>query len=337
MKIICVLALPQALASSMAIPLEMIHAADTLHRIRHRQRHSNIELHTVAEDGAALTVAGGLTLTPSATLNDMMQPDLVFVPALWGNPRRAIHQSQAAVQWIQQCYAQGTTFCSVGSGSYFLAEAGLLNGRKATTHWRFFKEFAHDYPQVRLEQKRFITHQDRLYCTGSVSAVRDVMVHFIERMYNADIANEVARHFTHELKRSQESILLSQAPHHSHHDETIIKIQEWLQANYARDLTMKEVAQRFGLNIRTFNRRFRQAADKSALDYLQEIRTDQATQLLKHSNLSIAEIAFAVGYQDVSYFTGLFRRRQGMTPKAYRHMVRTKLFNLTDDTSQRGV
>lgn len=90
---------------------------------------------------------------------------------------------------------------------------------------------------------------------------------------------------------------------------------------------MGEVAERFGLNTRSFNRRFRHAANKTPVEYLQEIRIDHARQLLKHSNLSISEIAFAVGYQDVSYFTGLFRRLHEVTPNAYRRLVRSKVFS----------
>lgn len=328
MKHVAILTLEQALASSIAIPLEMISAADTIHRVRRVSRDHELELAVVGTDAGALRMTGGFTIVPNATLADVASSDLIFVPALWGNPRAAVTRHPELVHWIREQHQQGATLCSIGTGSYFLAEAGLLDGRVATTHWRYFDEFEKRYPEVRLQRKRFITHEDRLYCTGSVNAVRDVMLHFVELLFNARIADEVARHFTHELKRSHESMMLAVEQHHTHHDELIIKIQEWLQRNYPLEISMAELADRFGLNTRTFNRRFRQAADITPLEYLQEIRVTQAKELLKHSNLSIAEIAFAVGYQDVSYFTGLFHRLHGATPNAYRRLVRTKLFNV---------
>ncbi|HEA62039.1 hypothetical protein LCGC14_0077430 [marine sediment metagenome] len=328
MKRICILAFPQALASSMAIPLEMISAADTIFRLRHQQRKSTVKLQIVAEDNNSITVSGGMSINPGCRLADTGICDLIFVPALWGNPRAAVMQHSASVAWLTQQYAAGATVCSVGSGSYFPGAAGLLDGKPATTHWRYFDDFESRYPRIKLQRKRFITHQDRLYCTGSVNAVRDVMLHFVEQLFDSSTADEVARHFTHELKRSYESLLLAVDQQDTHHDELIIKVQEWLQKHYQRDIRMRDLAPRFGLNARSFNRRFRQAANKTPVEYLQEVRIYQARELLKHSNLSIAEIAFAVGYQDVSYFTGLFRRMHDVTPNAYRRLVRTKLFNV---------
>lgn len=330
MKHISMLVCPQALASSVAIPLEMISAADTIHQLRQRRRQPSLRLLTVAQELSPLTMTGGLLMQPTGTLADAQQNTMVFIPALWGNPRAAVAQQPEAVAWLRRQYEGGATICSVGTGSYFLAEAGLLDRRQATTHWRFFDDFALRYPAVRLERRKFITHQDRLYCTGSVNAVRDIMLHLVEQLFSADVADELARHFTHELKRSYESLLLAADPQDSHHDELVIKIQEWLQKNYHRDIRMQALAQQFGLNIRSFNRRFRQAANHTPVEYLQEVRINQARQLLKRSNLSIAEIAFSVGYQDVSYFTGLFRRLHGVTPNAYRRLVRTKMFNVAN-------
>jgi len=328
MKLISILAFPQALASSMAIPLEMISAADTIYRLRHHQRISSVALQVVAEEIDTITVTGGMGITPAARLADMPTCELIFIPALWGNPRATVMQHGKTVAWLARQYAAGATFCSVGSGSYFLGAAGVLNGKSATTHWRYFDDFEKNYPEIKLQRKRFITHEDRLYCTGSVNAVRDVMLHFVEQLFDSSTADEVARHFTHELKRSYESLLLAVDQQDTHHDELIIKVQEWLQKNYQRDIQVRDLAFDFGLNIRSFNRRFRQAANKTPVQYLQEVRINQARELLKHSNLSIAEIAFSVGYQDVSYFTGLFRRTHDVTPNAYRRLVRTKLFNV---------
>lgn len=333
MNRISILALPQALASSMAIPLEMISAADTIFRLRHRQRNSLVSLHIVAETINNMTVPGGMGIKPTCRLADTGTCRLIFVPALWGNPRAAIAQHSSAVAWLAEQYAAGATICSVGSGSYFLGAAGLLDHKPATTHWRYFDDFEKRYPNIKLQRKRFITHQDRLYCTGSVNAVRDVMLHFIEQLFDSSTADEVARHFTHELKRSYESLLLAVDQQDTHHDEIIIKVQEWLQKHYQRDIRIRDLATLFGLNARSLNRRFRQAAGKTPVEYLQEVRINQARQLLKHSNLSIAEIAFSVGYQDVSYFTGLFRRMHDVTPNAYRRLVRTKLFNVGNPAS----
>ncbi|MDT8427790.1 MAG: helix-turn-helix domain-containing protein [Pseudomonadales bacterium] len=327
MKQVTIIALPEALASSMTIALEMIHAAHVIHRVRNRNQ-TALNLVIASDNGEPLTLTGGLQISPHTRLSATAPADLIFIPALWGNPAAAVRRHPDISLWLAQQYAQGATLCSAGTGSYFLAEAGLLDTHLATTHWRYFHDFQQRYPQVKLDRKRFITHENRLYCTGSVNAVRDVMLHFAEQLFDASIADEVARHFTHELKRSYESMQLAAEQVDSHHDEAIIKVQEWLQINYSKAITVRELSQRFNINLRSFNRRFLAASGITPVHYLQEIRIRQARELLKRSNLSIAEIAFSVGYQDISYFSGLFRKLNGVTPNQYRGLVRKKLFNV---------
>lgn len=325
---VTILAFGQALASSMTIPLEMLHAANVIHSLRSHRRQGKLQLQTATEDGQAISVTGGLTIIPNAGIDDIARSDLIFIPALWGNPRAVVKRYPRSIAWLTEQHAQGATICSIGTGSYFLAETALLNRRSATTHWRYFDDFEKTYPQVKLQRKRFITHQDRLYCTGSINAVRDVMLHFVELLFSDNIADEVAHHFTHELKRSYDSMVLAGEQKNTHHDEEIIKIQEWIQRNYHTEINLSDLARRFNINVRSFNRRFRAAADKTPMRYVQEVRISQAQELLKKSNLAVSEIAFAVGYQDVSYFSGLFRRINAVSPVQYRHLVRNKMFNV---------
>lgn len=327
MNHVTILAIEHGLASSITIPLEMIHAADVIKRIRNRGAGKKRFI-IASHDGGAVTMTGGFAVQPAAGIADITHSDLIFVPALWGNPNAVVKNHPAITAWLIARYADGATICSVGTGSYFLAEAGLLDHRTATTHWYYFDDFEKRYPAAKLQRKRFITHADRLYCTGSVNAVRDVMLHFVEQLFTPQVADEVSHHFTHELKRSYESMLLDSEEKNTHHDEQIIKIQEWLQKHYHEDIQLHSLARDFDISVRSFNRRFRIAAGKTPLQYLQEIRSEQAKALLKQSNLSIAEIAFAVGYQDTSHFSSLFKRVNAITPNEYRHLVRNKLFNV---------
>lgn len=324
---VTILAIEHGLASSITIPLEMIRAADVIKNIRRPDSPKN-HITIASHDGKPSTMTGGIIIQAEQALAQIERTDLIFIPALWGNPNAIVKRHPEICQWLRTQYDAGATICSVGTGSYFPAHAGLLDERSATTHWYYFDDFQNRYPNIKLQRKRFITHADRLYCTGSVNAVRDVALHFVEQLFSPAIADEVAHHFTHELKRSYESMLLADEEKNTHHDEQIIKIQEWLQKHYRQVICLKDLAQQFDLSVRSFNRRFRNAADKTPLQYLQEIRLEQAKSLLKQSNLTIAEIAYEIGYQDTSSFASLFKRTNSVTPKEYRHLVRTKLFNV---------
>lgn len=326
MKHVTIIAVPGALGSTITIPLEMLSAANDIARARKQsEKLVKIVLASGTSD-SKISLSGGLNIVCENKLSDIDRSDLIFVPGIWGNPRSSVRQLSAMQQWLRTQYQAGSTICSIVTGSFFLAEAGLLDGKVATTHWRFFDQFQQQYPQVKLQRKRFITSADRLFCTGSVNAVRDIMLHFVEQLYGESIANEISRQFTHELKRSYESLLLNKDQKRSHHDEEIIKIQEWLYDNYQKQLRISELASRFQLSVRSLNRRFKLATNTTPLQYLHELRIAHGKELLKQSNLAISEVADMVGYQDASYFTSLFKKLNKVTPNEYRSLVRNKLF-----------
>ncbi|NKB34226.1 MAG: helix-turn-helix domain-containing protein [Pseudomonadales bacterium] len=334
MKHVTIIAVPKALGSTVSIPLEMISAANDIARSR-KQLERIVALEVVSAGDKNLSLAGGLSIKCDKQLDQVKSTDLVFIPGIWGSPRSSIRKFPELPDWLKDQHEQGALICGISTGTHFIAEAGLLDGKAATTHWRFFDQFQHYFPKVKLQRKRFITCADNIYCTGSVNAARDIMLHFIELLFGETIANEIARHFTHELKRSYETLLLNEDQQSTHHDEVIIKVQEWLQDNYQENIQIAEVAENFQMSVRSLNRRFKLAANTTPLQYLQELRIDQAKALLKQSNLVVSEVADKVGYQDASYFTGLFKKLNAVTPNEYRRLVRNKLF--VAETSQQSI
>ena len=326
MKHVTIIAVPKALGSTVTIPLEMLSAANDIARSR-RQPNKLVTIDLASGTHTTeLVLSGGMRIKCQTTLNNISNSDLIFIPGIWGNPGASLPKLKPMMNWLVQQYAAGTTLCSIVTGSYFLAEAGLLQGKSATTHWRFFDKFSQRYPGIKLQRKRFITSDEKLYCTGSINAVRDIMLHFVEQLYGESIASEIARQFTHELKRSYESLLLNEDQQRSHHDEEIIKVQEWLDQNSQSDVLISALAKRFKLSARSLNRRFKLATNVSPLQYLQGLRIEHAKELLKQSNLAVSEVADMVGYQDASYFTSLFKKVTAVTPIEYRSLVRNKLF-----------
>lgn len=330
MKQIAIVVVPRALGSAITIPLEMLSAANDVARASKRaDLVCNLEL--VAEEELLCTLAGGMEMHCQKTIAHQRQYDLIFVPGVWRKPKLAVAKHPRLVSWIRTQYEQGATLCAAANGAYFVAESGLLESRSATTHWRYFDDFERTYPTVNLQRKRFTTNSDNIYCTGSVNAIRDISLHFIETLFDAAIATEVARHFTHELRRSLESRALDNNPQSSHHDELIIAAQEWLQQHYNKPVQIADMARQFGLSVRSLNRRFKSATNTTPVQFLQTLRLEQAKELLKQSNLVISEIADTVGYQDSSYFTELFKKSNAMTPNEYRQLVRNKLFSTESD------
>lgn len=317
----------KVLGTSITIPIEMLNAADLINRIEGKGK-GKLAMQLVSMDGQNIVLNAGLELVCKLGLADIEATDMIILPALWGNPLGVVRKTPELTQWLATLQGSDIKLCAVGTGSYFLAEAGLLKNKVATTHWYYFDQFSQTYPEVLMQRDRFITKAGNIYCAGSVNSVRDVMLHFIEEYYSQHVADQVSRHFTHEIKRSYTSSFLKNSPQNYHDDEDIIDIQEWMHSCYNDEITLDIVAAKFDISIRSLNRRFRQAIGKSPMQYLQQIRIENAQELLKTSNLSIAEVAYSVGYPDNSYFSALFRRTISVSPKEYRNLVRKKMFRL---------
>ncbi len=319
------------LATSLTLPVELFRAAEDLAKIENRKSHHqtpkvNIQLASI--DGSSVVTHTGMPLSANSTIREIETTDLIYLPALWRNPQPILKQHYDLIPWLKQQYENRTIIAGVGTGCCFMAEAGLLDGKPATTHWHYFDEFHRKYPKVQLKRQYFITQSGNLFCTGSVNSLGDLTAHFVQKYFSRNIAAKVEEHFFHEIRRAYErpSSLLEIADHHP--DEDIIQTQIWLQTHQSKDVKIQELAHRFGMSTRTLNRRFKNATGKAPLAYLQSIRMGTAKDLLKTTNLSIIEVMDKSGYHDSTYFTSLFKKTHGTTPSRYRTTVRAKMFSL---------
>ena len=314
------------LATSATLPVEMLRTAEAAGIAKDKSAY-RIEALNIASSLAPVCSPSGFPLQPNQTIEQAITYDLINLPALWRNPRPALRRYQEYIPWLREQAEQGATITAVGTGACFLAEAGLLDNRPATTHWHYFDRFQADYPAVNLKRNYFITQSSNIYCTASVNAIAQLMVHLIFRLYGRPIASLVERNFFHEVRNAftPESYFADQVEYHP--DEDIVQAQIWLEDNFSQPIHIKDVARQFGFSVRNFDRRFKQALGRSPLQYLQQIRLKNASELLKQSNLSIAEIASHCGYINASAFSRQFSKQLQTSPKKYRETVRAKLFS----------
>ncbi|MCW8128277.1 GlxA family transcriptional regulator [Microbulbifer halophilus] len=326
MRTVTFLLIDQMLATGTVLPLEMLRGAES--RARVEGDTEPMRLVTASLDGRPVSTRSGFSFPPDVALADAPDSDIVYIPALWRNPRPALRRSGALLDWLRRQAEAGTAISAVGTGVCFLAAAGLLDGKPATTHWHYFDRFSADYPRVKLKRQYFITQADKLFCAASVNALADVTVHLIRQFYGPAVASHVERNFSHEIRRPFEEIAYSEGAVHLHPDEEIVQAQTWLKEHCSGEVRLSEVAAYFDMSVRSFNRRFKLATGQTPLQYLQNVRVDTARELLQSSNLSVNEIAEKVGYQDMGHFTALFKKFLSTTPSEYRTTVRAKLFRV---------
>ncbi len=331
---VTLLTLPNALASSLALPMEMLTAADNLVRT---QSHRGKATHATplrcalvgTEKHDEVATASGLTLNLSGRALDITTTDLLIIPALWRNPLTTLRRHVELLPWLQRLAQRDTHLCAVGTGSFLLAEAGLLTHKPATTHWFYFDQFARRYPLVQLQRQHLITEAGNIFCAGSVNSVADLTIHFIELYYGAQIARKVEAQFSPEIRRPFESHVYTAGRTELHGDELIAQAQDILRSRYTETFKITALARELGISARSLNRRFKNATGLSPGIYLQQQRFNTARDLLRTSNLTITEVANAVGYTDSDYFCRRFRDTMKQTPSAYRASVRGKLFSVT--------
>lgn len=317
---------PQAMATSVSLPMEILHAASQTASVAHRGR-SQVQFRLLGRDRRMLRLASGIALKPDTTLANAPPLDLLVLPAIWRNPLPALAANRALLPLLRDYAASGTRICSVGTGSFLLAEAGLLDDKPATTHWNYLDAFRSRYPAVELKSKHLITQADNIYCVGSVNSIADLMVHVIEEWFGSRVARAVENQFSPEIRRSFSAAAYQNEADSSHDDELVAEAQQWLQNHLAEPGSLAALAARLQVSQRTLARRFQRATGMSARAYLQSLRMAGAKELLKHSNLPVGDIAWQLGITDVSYFSQLFRSHAGMSPLKYRQAVRGKLFS----------
>lgn len=319
---------PRALLTSVSLPMEMISAAVSVARIKRRTRRQ-WQCHVVSAltpKSQPIEYAKGLSLLPSFDLSDSPPAHTIFLPPIWGKPDVIVEKSPRLIDYIHQQYEQGAQICATGTGVCLLAHAGLLDNKVATTHWYYFEQFAKKYPQVHLQRHHFITQAGRLFCCGSINALVDLTLYFIENQLGKEVSHVIEQHFSHEINRTYDKPWYSTGEAR-HPDEGIIEVQQWMQSHYSQNFNLRALADLANMSVRNFSRRFKAAVGQSALAYGMELKMQMARELLKETNLSHQDIADRIGFKDAAYFTRQFKLKNEITPGEYRQMVRGKIFN----------
>jgi len=222
------------------------------------------------------------------------------------------------VDWLKRYHAAGGTLVAVCAGVSLLAEAGLLAGRGATTHWALGERFAVRFPDVRLDLDRLIVDEGDIMTAGGLMAWTDVGLRLVDRHLGSEIMLETARMLLVDPPGREQRYYSSFVPRLDHGDKAVLAVQHWLHGLGARDATLESLAARAGLEQRTFLRRFRRATGRTATEYQQELKVNKAREMLQFSASSVDQVAFDVGYGDAGAFRKVFLRIVGLSPAEYR-------------------
>jgi transcriptional regulator GlxA family with amidase domain len=165
---------------------------------------------------------------------------------------------------------------------------------------------------------RFITESDKFICGGGVYASLDVCLYLVERFAGYEIAKQTGRALLIDAPRTWQSSFSTPLLNQQHQDEKVKTAQEYIHVYFDADFTIEELAQRVGMSARNFTRCFKQATNETPLNYLHKLRINHARQLLETDYISVQEVCYQVGYEDIPFFRNVFKRYTGFSPKDYR-------------------
>lgn len=311
---IVILAIPGCMTSAVVGCLEAFGLASALQL----GRGPLLDARAVTVSGEPVAGFGGIEIRPTAAPEAIEAADIVIVPPMLGDPRSLAENHPEVVRRVREASEGGSVAAAACTGTFLLAETGLLNGRRATTTPAFRDLFERCYPEVHVLPAMRVVDEGAVVTAGATTSYLDLALSFVARVLGPRIALQTARLLaTDPNPRSQRPYLLPR-PALEHPDDEVRKAEQWIAGHLADTADTASLARTAGLGERTFLRRFKLATGESPREYIQRQRVEAAMKDLEATNRSFEEITYALGYEDVRSFRRLFHRLTGLSPREHR-------------------
>lgn len=321
MKMIAILATDNALGSEMMGIKDFVSFANSYQRFLHPAAEPLFSSEIYSPRGRDIRCSNGL-LVPSKSLAELSQFDAVVAVAPYAYDKESLSTyMQQAIMLNAVITQAATSGCLVAShcvGTFCLAEAGILEGKRATTSWWMKEVFARRYPQVETVMDELVVQSDNVITAGATTAFSSMMMKLIEEMVSTEFANGLSKILLLDRQRLSQKVFINPAMVIGHRDSLITEVQLWMRRHFTESVSLDQLCDKFAVTKRTLIRRFKAATGQTPLVYLQQLRIERAKNLLEATDQPIERIVEQVGYDDPASFRRLFLSHTQVTPKVYR-------------------
>lgn len=262
---------------------------------------------------------GAFALIPQKVITSIRKTDLIIIPSLVRDFQKIMHQEKRMINWIKKQYENGADVASMCTGAFMLASSGLLNGRSCSTHWFAADAFRTMYPEVNLQTDKIITDENGLYTNGGAYSFLNLLLYLIEKYYDRQTAVLCSKIFQIEMDRQTQAVFTVFTGQKFHSDELVKEAQNYIEAHVSDKITVENLAERFAVGRRHFDRRFIKATGNTPAEYLQRVKIEAAKKLFETTQKTILEVMYEVGYTDTNAFRNLFKKIAGLSPVDYKH------------------
>lgn len=316
MKTVSILILETSVPAAIVDPRYMFSAVNEFYKSAGHQPFFKIQLVGLSKE---VKLNDGLfTVHPDVLLKDVKKTDLIIIPAIGGDVKLAIKKNKDFLPWIVQQYKAGAEVASLCIGAFILASTGLLKGKECSTHWLFTNDFKEMFPDVKLVSDKTVTAQHGLYSSGGATSYWTLLLYLVEKYTSREMSIMASKFFLLDMGRNTQSPFVMFRGQKDHEDCEIVKAQEYIEKHYQAKLTVDELADKYGIGRRTFERRFKKATSNTVVEYMQRVKMEAAKTQLESGRKTVNEVMHDVGYTDTKAFRDVFKKVTGMSPVDYR-------------------
>lgn len=320
-----VICFDQALASAVTGVIDLFALAGvSWQRLNRTAPEPIFDVKMISTEGQAVNCINQIVLQPQLSFKDARNADLILIPTIGGDIDTVLIQQYQTIEWLAQQHEKGVDIAANCTGNFILAQANILNGRHATTHWGYESLFRQKFPEVLLQPEQMIVQDGNVFSAGGGMSWFDLGLLLIERFAGHDVAIETAKAWVIDVMRTDQRAYASIQGKKYHSDKTVLAVQSWLESHLCEPIKLSAVAKQFGISTRQLVRRFNSAIAIKPSEYLQLLRIESAKSLLENRQFSLVEIVHRVGYEDLSSFSRLFKKHTSLSPAQYRQKFARK-------------
>ena len=317
MKHITLLVLHDAVSASIADPCIMFNGVNEFLKAAGKPPAFKLQL-------AGLTRAvklhnGVFTVHADLLIKEVRKTDLIIIPALGGELNSAIKKNRDFIPWIIKQNKKGAEVASLCVGSFLLASTGLLNGKECSSHWLTAGLFRELFPDVTLVDDRVVTEQNGIYSSGGATSYWNLLLHLVEKFAGREMAIMASKVYALEIDRKSQSPFIMFNGQKEHVDESIKEAQNYIESKVSERISVGDLALKFAIGRRHFERRFKKATNNTPVEYIQRVKIEAAKKYFETSRKNVNEVMYDVGYTDNKAFRTMFKKITGLSPLDYKN------------------
>ncbi len=318
MKTISILVLEGCTPIASIGAMELFNKAGVIHQQLNNLPKPYFKTQLVSPNGQYVKATGDYPVYTHIGIDKLTTTDLLLIPAMEFDIEEKMQANAKLIPHLKRLHNSGAEIGSMCTGAFLLGASGLLDKKKATTHWALAAPFRQMYPQIDVQDERVIIDEGDIYTCGGATSFMNLVLYLTEKYCGKETAAMTSRMLMLDFDKAPQSSYMMFQPQTTHNDGAIKKAQQIIEKGERNSLSVEQLAKSTGLSQRNFIRRFKAATGNTPSQYIQRMTIEKAKRMLETQPATFEQIVYELGYSDVNNMRNVFKKHTGLTPKAYK-------------------